>query len=47
MNAERVARIRTALESALQPSVLTVYDDSAAHAGHAGAREGDRDEHHA
>ena len=40
MTAERLARIRTALETALQPSALTVLDDSAAHEGHPGAREG-------
>ncbi len=34
---ERVDRIRTALQSALQPERLDIVDDSAAHAGHAGA----------
>lgn len=32
--------IRTALEQALAPSSIEVADDSASHAGHAGAREG-------
>jgi BolA family transcriptional regulator, general stress-responsive regulator len=36
----RVERLRTALEKALQPSLLEIRDDSAKHAGHAGAREG-------
>ena len=39
MSAERVARLRAALEE-LAPLSLEVSDDSAAHAGHAGAREG-------
>lgn len=34
---ERVDRIRTALQSSLQPERLDIVDDSAAHAGHAGA----------
>lgn len=34
---ERVDRIRTALQSALQPERLDIVDESAAHAGHAGA----------
>jgi BolA family transcriptional regulator, general stress-responsive regulator len=38
--ATRVARIRAALEAALVPEVLEVVDDSARHAGHAGARDG-------
>ncbi|EDY85978.1 morphogene BolA protein [gamma proteobacterium HTCC5015] len=37
---DRVAKIRQALEEALQPSHLEIEDDSAAHAGHAGARDG-------
>jgi len=37
---DRVALLRAALERALQPSELEIRDDSAAHAGHAGAREG-------
>jgi BolA protein len=35
-----VDRLRAALESALHPSQLDIRDDSAKHAGHAGAREG-------
>jgi BolA protein len=38
--AERVERIRRALTARLAPLELTIRDDSAAHAGHAGAREG-------
>ena len=34
---ERVDRIRSALQSALEPKRLDIVDDSAAHAGHAGA----------
>lgn len=37
---ERVAAIRAALEQALAPERLEVEDDSARHAGHAGARDG-------
>ena len=40
MTAERVSRIRAALEKELAPSQLEIVDDSARHAGHAGAREG-------
>ena len=40
MSAERIARIREALERQLAPASLEILDDSAAHAGHAGAREG-------
>jgi BolA family transcriptional regulator, general stress-responsive regulator len=36
----RVDRLRAALESALAPAELDIRDDSARHAGHAGAREG-------
>lgn len=36
----RVERLRAALEAALAPSLLEIRDDSAKHAGHAGAREG-------
>ncbi len=36
----RVERIRAALASALQPTVLEVVDDSHRHAGHEGARDG-------
>lgn len=38
--AERVPAIRAALEQALAPVALEVEDDSARHAGHAGARDG-------
>ena len=34
------AKLRAALEAALRPSVLEIVDDSARHAGHAGARGG-------
>lgn len=37
---DRIVRIRQAIESALAPKALEIEDDSAAHAGHAGAREG-------
>jgi len=37
---ERAAAIEAKLRAALQPSSLQVRDDSALHAGHAGAREG-------
>jgi BolA protein len=40
MSAERVARLRQALEQQLAPSALEINDDSAAHAGHAGAKDG-------
>jgi BolA protein len=40
MSSDRVARLRAALEQELQPLTLDISDDSAAHAGHAGAREG-------
>jgi BolA protein len=40
VSAERVALLRAALEQALQPTELEIRDESAAHAGHAGAREG-------
>jgi BolA protein len=36
----RVDRLRSALEAALSPTRLDIRDDSAKHAGHAGAREG-------
>lgn len=36
---ERVELIRTALEQGLKPEQLDILDDSAAHAGHAGARQ--------
>ncbi|HEY1900198.1 MAG TPA: BolA family protein [Steroidobacteraceae bacterium] len=38
--AERVTRIHQALTARLAPLSLVIRDDSAAHAGHAGAREG-------
>ena len=37
---ERVALIEQRLRAALSPEHLEIRDDSAAHAGHAGAREG-------
>ncbi|MCW0436920.1 MULTISPECIES: BolA family protein [Xanthomonas] len=40
VGAERVARIRAALEAAFAPQALEVEDDSHRHAGHAGARDG-------
>jgi BolA family transcriptional regulator, general stress-responsive regulator len=40
MTADRVSRIRAAIEKELAPTHLEVIDDSARHAGHAGAREG-------
>jgi BolA protein len=40
MNEERVERITKLLEEAFQPESLEVEDDSARHAGHAGARTG-------
>jgi BolA protein len=40
MTAERISRIRAALEHELKPLQLDIFDDSAKHAGHAGAREG-------
>ena len=36
----RVERLRAALEASLAPTRLEIRDDSAKHAGHAGAREG-------
>ena len=35
-----VAQIRAALQRELAPTALEIIDDSARHAGHAGAREG-------
>jgi BolA family transcriptional regulator, general stress-responsive regulator len=35
-----VAQIRAALEREFSPTALEILDDSARHAGHAGAREG-------
>ncbi|HPF57652.1 MAG TPA: BolA family protein [Candidatus Competibacteraceae bacterium] len=37
---ERIALIEERLRAALAPDSLEIIDDSAAHAGHAGAREG-------
>jgi BolA protein len=37
---ERIERLRVAIEGALHPTLLEIRDDSAKHAGHAGAREG-------
>ena len=36
----RVERIRSLLDAALSPRSIEVVDDSARHAGHAGARDG-------
>ena len=38
--ANMAARLRSKLEAALSPSSLAIEDESAKHAGHAGAREG-------
>jgi BolA family transcriptional regulator, general stress-responsive regulator len=40
MPAATVEQLRLALESQLKPLSLEIIDDSAQHAGHAGAREG-------
>jgi BolA family transcriptional regulator, general stress-responsive regulator len=40
VSAPRIDEIRAALEAQLEPLTLEVLDESAAHAGHAGAREG-------
>lgn len=40
MQSIKVAEIRLALERELTPLSLEIIDDSAKHAGHAGAREG-------
>jgi BolA family transcriptional regulator, general stress-responsive regulator len=40
MSAPVVAQMRGALERAFRPSALEIIDDSARHAGHAGARGG-------
>ena len=40
MNTRRVDRIQALLESAFEPESLDVEDDSARHAGHAGAKTG-------
>jgi BolA protein len=36
----RVEQIRIALEQAFKPEYIDIEDDSASHAGHAGARDG-------
>jgi BolA protein len=36
----RIERLRAVLENTLHPTLLEIRDDSAKHAGHAGAREG-------
>lgn len=40
MNAEVMEQLRAAIERALTPRSLEIVDDSARHAGHAGARAG-------
>jgi BolA protein len=40
MNTTVVNQLRTAIERALAPRSLEIVDDSARHAGHAGARSG-------
>ncbi len=40
MSSTRVEQLRQALERELTPCSLEIIDDSAKHAGHAGAREG-------
>ena len=40
MSAETAARIHTILAERLSPQQLEILDDSALHAGHAGARDG-------
>jgi BolA protein len=40
MSAVTVERLRQLVQDALLPETLELYDDSAAHSGHAGAREG-------
>jgi BolA family transcriptional regulator, general stress-responsive regulator len=40
MGAPVIGKLRAALEAALHPSLIEIVDDSARHAGHAGAREG-------
>lgn len=40
MNEDRLEELRGALARRLNPQQLDIVDDSAAHAGHAGAREG-------
>ena len=40
MNADRLAMIRSRLTEALRPAALEIVDESARHAGHAGAASG-------
>ncbi len=40
METSRTEALRTALQEALAPVSIEIVDDSARHAGHAGAREG-------
>jgi BolA protein len=40
MSSTRVEQLRLALQRELAPQSLEIIDDSAQHAGHAGAREG-------
>jgi BolA protein len=40
MESNRVEQLRQALQSGLAPVSIEIIDDSAKHAGHAGAREG-------
>jgi BolA protein len=46
MTGHRAARIRAALETALAPAEITVIDDSARHAGHAGNPDGAGETHY-
>jgi BolA protein len=40
VSATRIAAIRARLEAAFAPAQIDIIDDSARHAGHAGARDG-------
>jgi BolA family transcriptional regulator, general stress-responsive regulator len=40
MSLQVMTQLRSALEQAFAPTTLEITDDSAAHAGHAGARSG-------
>jgi BolA protein len=40
MSSERIAQIRRRLTQSLQPDTLEIIDESAKHAGHAGAASG-------
>jgi BolA family transcriptional regulator, general stress-responsive regulator len=40
MNSERTEKLRDRLQKALQPNTLEIIDESARHAGHAGAASG-------